>query len=73
MIAHKKDHRGRVCYYLGESGCSIQDSKPTQCRQMDCRNLARTFSYTYAKKLNRAGSMSIGVWNRGLELINLQD
>lgn len=26
------------CYYLGDSGCSIYDTRPDKCRVFDCRD-----------------------------------
>lgn len=66
MLAHKPDGS---CYYLGDKGCTIHATKPQMCREMDCRNLAKAFSWTQAKKLSRAGSLNMGVYRKGRELL----
>jgi Fe-S-cluster containining protein len=60
VLAHKPNGD---CWYLGDSGCTIHETKPTMCRSMDCRNIAERFSWTQARK---AGLLP--VWNRGHEL-----
>jgi hypothetical protein len=61
MLAHKAN---RDCVYLGESGCTIHDKKPLMCREMDCRNVARSLGYTAARKLG-----VIVVWQKGKSLL----
>lgn len=63
MLAHKKNGD---CYYLGEKGCTIQDTKPQLCRQMDCRLIALRTTYTQARKIKY---FPIQVWRKGKELI----
>ena len=66
MLAHKPNGN---CVYLGESGCTIQSSKPQMCRSMDCRNIAVKYSFTQARKLNAKGALPIAVWTQGRKLI----
>lgn len=65
MLAHKLDG---ACVYLGESGCTIHDRKPIQCREMDCRRLAN-IPYTRARILAAHGRLSLAVWHRGRVLL----
>jgi len=65
VLAHKPN---RDCVYLGPTGCTIQNDKPQICGEMDCRLLARTITFTQARKMDRAGAMSIAIWKRGREL-----
>jgi hypothetical protein len=57
------------CIYLGETGCTIQDTKPRMCREMDCRTLARRLTFTQARKLAAQGRLPLLVWRRGRELL----
>ena len=61
MLAHKPNGD---CVYLLANGCGIHGSAPRQCREMDCRNLARGLTFTQARKLN-----VVSVWRRGRELL----
>jgi hypothetical protein len=69
MLAHKQN---RDCIYLDTNSCSIHDRRPIQCRTMDCRNLARTFNYTQARKLDAQNKLKIGIWKKGHELLNVK-
>lgn len=40
------------CIYLGNSGCTIHDRRPTICRELDCRELVDAAG---AKRLNEMG------------------
>lgn len=53
------------CVYLGDHGCTIHDSKPRMCREMDCRRIAAALTWTEARK---ASGLSIAVWRRGKDL-----
>lgn len=68
-LQHKTDHRGLVCYYLGQTGCSIQDDKPQMCREMDCRNVVAALSSSQQRRMVAKGLMSSGVLARGRELL----
>ena len=57
------------CVYLGDQGCTIHDTKPQLCREMDCRNIAAMINYTQARKLAKDGTLHFGVWLRGKELL----
>ena len=57
MLDHKPNGD---CVYLGDGGCTIQDTKPLMCREMDCRNIAERMGYTQARKMG-----IIAVWRRG--------
>lgn len=60
MLAHKANGD---CIYLGATGCTIQEDKPTMCREMDCRVVAASIGYTTARKYG-----VIKVWNKGKQL-----
>lgn len=66
MLAHKKNGD---CFYLGSGGCSIQNAKPIQCMEMDCRNIARKFSYTHMRKNKAVNGHLMAIWKRGKEII----
>lgn len=66
MLAHKANGD---CVYLGASGCTIHDSKPQLCREMDCRHIAQNITWTQARKLDAAGQLSFDVWRRGRDLL----
>ena len=68
MLAHKKNGD---CYYLGENGCTIHDSKPVLCDSMDCRNIANNVTYTNARKLDKNGRLRMSVWKKGKELLKV--
>jgi len=60
MLAHKANGD---CVYLGNQGCTIHQTKPQMCKEMDCRLIAQRVSFTQARKLG-----VMGVWRRGREL-----
>lgn len=66
MLAHKENGE---CFYLGESGCTIQDSKPLMCKEMDCRTIANAFTFTEARQMAKRGLLPIEIWRRGKELL----
>lgn len=69
MIAHKPNGD---CFYLGESGCTIQHDKPQQCWEMDCRRVALGIpSKSVLKRLVHQGAVNPAVHQRGLELAKL--
>lgn len=68
MLAHKPNGD---CIYLGPTGCENHADRPTLCRAMDCRNIAKMLSFTEARKLNQRGMVPIHIWNRGRELLRL--
>ncbi len=62
-------HRGnRDCYYLGPDGCEIHDTKPSRCKEMDCRNIAARVTEEQAIRFSVTGVLSMEVWERGREL-----
>jgi hypothetical protein len=66
MLAHQANGD---CVYLDRArGCTIQDSKPQMCREMDCRRLAAAMSWTVARKLEAQGRLRIAIWRRGRDL-----
>lgn len=67
MLARKRDHRGEVCVYLGETGCTIHDRAPSLCKQFDCRVSAVILSATKARKRD---DINLMVWRRGRDLVN---
>lgn len=72
MLAHKEDG---TCVYLDARGCTRQDDKPQQCREMDCRRIAQVVTWTQARKLAASGRMRLEIWQRGKELLrsNLEE
>jgi Fe-S-cluster containining protein len=69
MLAHKPNGD---CIYLGTHGCTIHETKPQMCREMDCRNLANAISWTQARKLQAKGAFKMTVWRRGKDLLKCQ-
>lgn len=69
MLAHRPNGD---CVYLGTTGCTIHDDKPQQCREMDCRRIARTLTWTQARKLAATGRFPMAIWRRGRELLRSQ-
>jgi len=61
MLAH---NAAGGCYYLCDTGCTIQNDKPQMCGEMDCRNIAQAMTYTQARKWN-----VVHVWQRGKDLL----
>ena len=61
MLDHKANGD---CFYLGDTGCTIHESRPKMCREMDCRVLATQLTWTQARKMH-----VITVWRRGRELL----
>ena len=57
MLAHKANGD---CWYLCASGCTIHDTKPLMCKEMDCRNIAERVTFTKARTMG-----IIKVWKRG--------
>lgn len=70
MLAHKDDGD---CIYLGPAGCTIHDTRPLMCREMDCRKIAAQLSLTGAKGLDMLGAIKMDVWRRGRELLKQQE
>lgn len=66
MLAHKENGD---CVYLGESGCTIYERRPTMCRTMDCRLIAKKLSPTLARALIEKKALPAGVYYRGKELL----
>lgn len=66
MLAHAESGD---CFYLGPTGCVIHETKPLMCRQMDCRRIAKTFTYTEIRKLDAKGAVPIAIWRRGKDLM----
>lgn len=66
MLAHRPNGD---CVYLGAHGCTIQDSKPQMCREMDCRRIAQAITWTQARKLEARGQLKFEVWRRGRDLL----
>ncbi len=66
MIAHAPNGD---CVYLGPHGCTIHDTKPLMCREMDCRRIAQAITWTKARKMEALGCLRMDVWRRGKELL----
>jgi Fe-S-cluster containining protein len=67
MLAHKSNHD---CYYLGENGCTIQETKPYMCKTGDCRLLTLKVSFDEAKESKR---INFYVWKKGQQLLKKTD
>ena len=65
MLAHKPNGH---CIYLEEKGCSIHETKPQICREMDCRKVAKNITYTQARKASKKGLLKMQVWTHGRKL-----
>jgi len=63
ILAHKAD---KTCVYLGDNGCTIYDTRPFMCREMDCRVVALRLTFTQARKI---AGFPIEVWHKGRELL----
>ena len=61
MLAHQKNG---MCYYASNNGCTIHHRRPAQCREMDCRNIAMTMTYTQARKMRGM----LRIWQQGKRL-----
>lgn len=68
MLAHKPNGD---CLYLGEYGCTIHDTKPLMCREMDCRRIAQAITWTQARKMEARGALRMDIWRRGKELLRM--
>ena len=66
VVAHKPNGD---CLYLGDEGCTIHDTKPQMCREMDCRRIAMAITWTQARKAAAGGVLRMDVWRRGKELL----
>lgn len=66
MLAHQQNGE---CIYLNHSGCSIQETKPQMCKEMDCRNIASAITFTQARKLSKRGLFKMQVFEKGKELL----
>ncbi len=63
MLSHKSNG---ACVYLVEGGCSIHHRRPKMCYEMDCRNIAKAFTFTQARKMK---GLPINVWKKGKQLL----
>jgi hypothetical protein len=55
--------------YLDADRCSIHPRRPQMCREMDCRRVAASVTYTDARKLHAVHALPLPVWQRGRELL----
>ena len=62
MLDHKPNGD---CIYLGVKGCTIHETRPKMCREMDCRNIFMGMSFTTAKKMK---GLNLDVWRKGQKL-----
>ena len=69
MLAHKPNGE---CIYLGEGGCTIHDTSPQQCKEMDCRRIAAKITFTQARKMTKTGYFNMRVWQKGRDLANVK-
>lgn len=56
---------GGVCVYLGTSGCTIYDRRPSLCRSFDCRKHYLILPRQDRDNLVRLGLSSRAVFNAG--------
>jgi hypothetical protein len=56
---------GGACVYLGPSGCTIYDRRPTLCRSFDCRKHYLILPRKDRDNLVRLGLSSRAVFNAG--------
>ena len=61
MLDHKPNGE---CVYLTNNGCGIHDTKPTMCREMDCRRIFKSVKQRNLKRYN----IPMRVWNKGKQL-----
>lgn len=66
MLAHNKDGS---CIYVSKKNkiCTIQEYKPIIYKEMDCRDIAKEFTFTQARTIN---NFPIQVWKQGRKLIS---
>lgn len=57
------------CIYLGDGGCTRHSDKPQMCREMDCRMIAQSMTWTEARKMEKRFILKIEIWKRGKELL----
>ncbi len=67
-IAHKPNGD---CVYLGAHGCTIQDRKPSRCREMDCRLIAANMSRKEARELAQRRLFNMRIYQRGRDLLRI--
>ena len=65
--ALRRDDNGD-CAFLGESGCTIYDHRPYQCRTFDCRAFYAALSRTQRRRRLRSGELNAEVMARGKQL-----
>lgn len=65
MLSHQPNGD---CFYLGEKGCTIQETKPQMCKEMDCRLIAKQINYTQARKHS---GLNMVVWRKGKKLLRM--
>lgn len=69
MLAHKPTTGD--CLYLGDEGCTIHETKPQMCREMDCRRITQAITWTQARKMEAMGALRMEIWMRGKELLRM--
>jgi Fe-S-cluster containining protein len=58
------------CAYLGESGCTIHENRPTVCRQFDCRTMFLSMTRAERRAWIKSGNMSKEVFQAGRERLD---
>lgn len=66
MLAHRPNGD---CVYVTEKGCAIHDRRPRMCYSLDCRLIARVYSFTEARKADARNEIKLEVWRRGRDLL----
>ena len=62
MLDHKPNGD---CIYLASAGCSIHETKPLMCKEMDCRIIAQTITRKQALSGRYGGRAFFDLWNHG--------
>lgn len=67
MLDHKPDGS---CHYLGESGCTIYETRPRMCRNYDCRKVFLTLPHKTRESLIEKGQLMRKVENAARKRIS---
>ena len=61
-------HPNGDCVYLNESGCTIHDRAPFECRRYDCRAMFKNSDREGRRDAVRQGRVPRAIFRRGKEL-----
>lgn len=62
MLDHKPNGD---CFYLEATGCSIHETKPFMCKEMDCRLLSQKITRKQALSGRYGGRRFFDLWKHG--------